>query len=204
VKISDPVVFAGRRRSILEYARHLFATKGFAETTVDDIAHACQMQKASLYHYFEGKQQILQEMVNLECGRWLSHLKDYEKGESLRETLELIAQSFLRDMEEPGCREFFKIIHFESHKNPAILQAMKATPAYNREGFYAVFARHLENRLPKIKIGMFMTQFMGSLIHYVTSAKLRGENCCFESYEDKAYVEQLVNTFARGIEHEGH
>ncbi len=68
MKVLDPAVFSIRKENILQYARHLFATKGYAETTVDDIAHAAKMQKASLYHYFTGKQQILQEMMDFEAG----------------------------------------------------------------------------------------------------------------------------------------
>src|SRR5262249_46312851 len=125
MKVLDPAAFSIRRETILQHARHLFATKGYAETSVDDIAQACHMQKPSLYHYFESKQQLLQEMVDLECGRWWAvRIKDYEAGQSLRETLTLIGTFLLKDLDDTARREFFKIIHFESHKNPAILKAL--------------------------------------------------------------------------------
>lgn len=200
MKTLDPVLYQIRKETILQHARHLFATKGFAETRMDDVAQTCNMQKASLYHYFESKQQVLQEMVDLECARWSARVKDYETGKNLQETLTLIGTTFLKDMDEPGRREFFKIIHFESHKNPSILKAFKESPTYNRQGFYSVFAKHLEGKFPRPKIAMFITQFMGGLIHYCTMAKLRGENMCLEKFDEASYVQQLVDIFVKGIE----
>src|SRR5437016_11157661 len=129
MKVLDPAVFRIHKETILQHARHLFATKGYAETSVDDIAQACHMQKASLYHYFKSKQEILQQMVDLEVEQWwTSRLKDYAASPDLLETLNLIGTTFLQDMEDMHRREFFKVIHFESHKNPAISAALKKSP----------------------------------------------------------------------------
>jgi len=200
MKVLDPAVFSIRKETILQFARHLFATKGYAESTMDDIAQASKMQKASLYHYFASKQQILQEMVDLEVGRWTARLSEYEKGSDLKETLQILATTFLKDLEDPARREFFKILHFESHNNPFIFKAWKESPLQNREGFYAVFAKHLEGRRTRAEISMFITQFMGALIHYVNMAKLRGENFCLEVFDDASYIKQLVEIYTRGIE----
>jgi len=198
MKILDPVTFNIRKETILQHARHLFATRGFSETSMDDIAQVSGLQKASLYHYFESKQKLLQELVNLECSRWGSRIKEYEAGQTLEETLKTIATTFLKDMDKPESREFFKLIHFESHKNPSILNAFKESPTHNRNGFYAVFARHLDGA-PRHRIAIFITQFMGALIHYASMAKLRGENLCPEKFEESDYIHQLVQTFSKGI-----
>jgi AcrR family transcriptional regulator len=198
MKTLDPVLHQIKKESILQSARHLFATKGYAETSVDDIAQTCHIQKASLYHYFDGKQQMLQEMANAAVVSWNTRLPEYAKGSDLKETLRLIATTFLKDMEDPSRREFFKLLHFESHKNPSILKAWKESPMNNREGFYAIFARHLQGHMSRQKIAIFITQFMGALVHYIGMAKLRGENFCLEKFEDADFVEQLVETFARG------
>jgi len=200
VKVLDPAAFQIRKEAILQHARHLFANKGYAETSMEDIAHACHVQKASLYHYFTSKQEILQQMVDLELEQWwATRLKDYASSPNLRETLMLIGTTFLKDMDDTRHHEFFKITHFESHKHPEIRTALKESPTHNRKGFYAVFARHLEGKLPQTKIAMFMTQFMGALIHYASLSRLRGENMCYEHFGDAAYVEQLVDIFVKGI-----
>ena len=47
------------RESILEAAAHIFGEKGFHATSMQDIAEAVNLQKASLYYHFESKQEIL-------------------------------------------------------------------------------------------------------------------------------------------------
>jgi hypothetical protein len=70
----------------------------------------------------------------------------------------------------------------------------------DREGFYGLFAEHLDGKLPRAKIAMFITQFMGALVHYVALAKLRGENLCWEKFDVASYVRQLAAIFSRGVE----
>jgi len=199
MKTLDPISFNQRRTAILQQARRLFATKGFSETSMDDIAQACDMQKASLYHYFNSKQRLLQDLVDSECGRWSEMLAHFEGGQDLPDTLRRIATSVLRDVEDPGRKEFFQIVQFESHNNPSIQKALKESPTHNRLGFYAVFAKHLNGRLSPNRIAIFITQFMGALLHYVRIAKLHEENMCFEAIQDADYVEQLVAIFSTGI-----
>jgi AcrR family transcriptional regulator len=52
-----------RRDQILEAALHTFARKGFAETTVDEIAAQAGLGKATLYLYFPSKEILLQKLI---------------------------------------------------------------------------------------------------------------------------------------------
>ncbi len=47
------------REGILEAAAKIFSEKGYHATSMQDIADAVHLQKASLYHHFPGKQEIL-------------------------------------------------------------------------------------------------------------------------------------------------
>lgn len=47
------------RRNILKQAAALFAQKGYAGTTIIDLAAACESSRGALYHYFESKEEIL-------------------------------------------------------------------------------------------------------------------------------------------------
>lgn len=51
------------RKKILKVAKRLIAKKGFASTTVDDIASAAKVNIAVLYYYFEDKDSILQNVI---------------------------------------------------------------------------------------------------------------------------------------------
>lgn len=52
-----------RRDQILEAALKVFSSGGFAETTMDAVATAVGVSKASLYNYFPTKDALLQELV---------------------------------------------------------------------------------------------------------------------------------------------
>lgn len=51
------------RQRTLEVAAHLFATRGFAGTSIKDISDELGVTKAALYYHFASKEEILQEIV---------------------------------------------------------------------------------------------------------------------------------------------
>jgi len=52
------------KRKILSYTLDLFATKGYTETSVRDIATAVGVKSASLYNHFTSKEDILKFMLD--------------------------------------------------------------------------------------------------------------------------------------------
>lgn len=54
----------GRREHILELAAELFASKGVAATTVRDIGDAAGILSGSLYHHFNSKEAMVEEIVS--------------------------------------------------------------------------------------------------------------------------------------------
>ncbi|MEI6537489.1 MAG: helix-turn-helix domain-containing protein, partial [Verrucomicrobiaceae bacterium] len=48
-----------RRAEVLEAATTLFAGKGFAKTTVVDVAHSLGLRAPALYYYFPSKEALL-------------------------------------------------------------------------------------------------------------------------------------------------
>ena len=52
------------REEILEAAVFIFSQKGFHATSMQDIAEAVNLQKASLYHHVSSKQEILVELLD--------------------------------------------------------------------------------------------------------------------------------------------
>jgi AcrR family transcriptional regulator len=201
VKTLDPVLYQIRKEAILQQARHMFATQGFAGSSMEDIAQANHMQKASLYHYFKSKQQILEEMILLESERWNAQLQNTVEGTDFGQNLLQIGMTFLKNLDDPARREFFQIIHFESHKNPEIFKAFKESPICRKGFIHQLFTSQLQNRLTPVQIAMALTQFMGGLIHYAAMAKLRGENMCLEKFSDAEYMAQAVFIFMKGLEH---
>jgi TetR/AcrR family transcriptional regulator, cholesterol catabolism regulator len=54
----------GRREVILSHAAALFARKGVASTTVREIADEVGMLSGSLYHHFESKEAMVDEIIS--------------------------------------------------------------------------------------------------------------------------------------------
>lgn len=52
-----------RRQEILETAMELFMAKGYEETSMRDIALACQVVPGLCYRYFDSKQKLFQEAM---------------------------------------------------------------------------------------------------------------------------------------------
>jgi len=52
-----------RRAELLAIAEQLFATRGYAQTTVRDIADEVGMLSGSLYYYFDSKEAMLEEIL---------------------------------------------------------------------------------------------------------------------------------------------
>ena len=52
-----------RRDELLQVAAELFATKGFKNTTVRDIADASGILSGSLYHHFDSKESLVDEIL---------------------------------------------------------------------------------------------------------------------------------------------
>ncbi|MCI1012227.1 TetR/AcrR family transcriptional regulator [Herbaspirillum sp. C7C2] len=51
--------YDNQRETIIEQAAALFARNGFAGTSMNEVALACGLSKASLYHYYTDKHQLL-------------------------------------------------------------------------------------------------------------------------------------------------
>jgi AcrR family transcriptional regulator len=54
----------GRRDELLEIAAELFAERGFRNTTVRDIADAAGILSGSLYHHFDSKEAMVDELLD--------------------------------------------------------------------------------------------------------------------------------------------
>ncbi len=57
---------SGKRERIIEAARELIGKFGFKKTTMEDIARASRMAKATIYHYFKSKEEIFKEIIDKE------------------------------------------------------------------------------------------------------------------------------------------
>jgi AcrR family transcriptional regulator len=62
-------------QQLLETARGLFATKGYAETSIEDIVSTAGVTRGALYHHFGGKADIFRAVVEHEAERLAQRLQ---------------------------------------------------------------------------------------------------------------------------------
>lgn len=85
-----------RRDELLEIASRLFATRGYSQTTVRDIADEAGILSGSLYHHFDSKEAMLSEILHGFLDSLHTRVVEISKqGSSPREALdELVRLSF--------------------------------------------------------------------------------------------------------------
>lgn len=92
-----------RYRAILETAARLICERGYEGTSMQEVAAACHMTKAGLYHHVQSKEQLLLAIMSYGMDlfeqRVLAQVKDIpDPVERLRETMRRNVHLVTRDM----------------------------------------------------------------------------------------------------------
>jgi AcrR family transcriptional regulator len=97
------------RERLFRAALALFAQKGFAETTVEDITEAADVGKGTFFNYFPSKEHILLAFGEMQRGKLEAAIEmAHQTGEPMPEFLRSLA---IRMTQEPA-------------RNPAIIRAL--------------------------------------------------------------------------------
>jgi len=97
------------RDRLFRSAMRLFAAKGFAETTVEDITEAADVGKGTFFNYFPSKEHVLMAFGEMQLAKLESVVREAE--ESNLPMLEVLHGLVLRMTEEPI-------------RNPAMVRAL--------------------------------------------------------------------------------
>jgi AcrR family transcriptional regulator len=80
--VGRPPTIDSARTTILTHATRLFAEHGFEQTTLQEVGSSVGLSKAAVYHYFESKQDMYDEIVVGLLDGLLSHVKKALRGAS--------------------------------------------------------------------------------------------------------------------------
>jgi AcrR family transcriptional regulator len=87
-----------RRDLIVAKAAALFARRGYLGTTISDVTDACGLQKATLYHYFKDKEELLMSIADLHVSKLVNLVRDVEaQTRSGPERLQSLITRFLSE-----------------------------------------------------------------------------------------------------------
>jgi len=102
--MTEPSATRGR---VVAAASHLFATRGFAATSIADVAEAAGLLKGNLAYYFKTKQGLLEAVVDARAKvLWDELVAPAQPGEDARATIHRLldhVRSSAEELAQYGC-----------------------------------------------------------------------------------------------------
>jgi AcrR family transcriptional regulator len=153
---------ATTKRALVEVALELFAEKGYAGTSLDEIVAGARVTKGALYHHFRGKQELFEAaFVSVEDAA----------AERIRRAIRSVPDPWEKAL--TGLREFLAVTRTEGYRRiviqegPAVLGYERYREHEERSTFGLVheivgslLAGH---RLPSTTIEAFTRLFFGAM-----------------------------------------
>ncbi len=97
--------YGERRRNILDKAAELFADRGYARSSISELATACNASKSWLYHYYPSKEAILYDIMRLHVTELVKMAEEaLEFDGSPRQKFRFLARNFMRIYVDAGSK----------------------------------------------------------------------------------------------------
>ena len=137
---------------VLDGARSIFMRDGFEGASVDDIARAAGVSKATLYSYFPDKRLLFSEVARIECNRQAEEaLEVIGIGAPIEVVLHEAASRIVRFFLSDFGQQVFRICVSESYRFPELGQRFyNSGPALVRERMCTVLAPYVEKGILEI------------------------------------------------------
>ena len=133
----EPRTGRGRasRERIVERAAELFAERGVAATSLDEVLAAAGAGKSQLYHYFRGRDELVAAAIQLRCTQVLAGLTQALGTVASLAELEQALAGFADAYEQmglPGCPIGSLATQVAEHNEDARLQPAAAFDAWEQ------------------------------------------------------------------------
>ncbi|MFG1237224.1 TetR/AcrR family transcriptional regulator [Xanthobacter autotrophicus DSM 597] len=118
---ADQDVEAKKRLDIIDGARRVFFHKGFDGASMDEIARAASVSKATIYVYFQSKADLFQALVEADRRQSAERLFESDETDADAESLlKRIGVSFMSMMIRPNHIRLVRMVFGVAEKFPAI------------------------------------------------------------------------------------
>ena len=191
-----------REMDILKAARELFVSKGFRETTLEEIAHHAEFGKGTLYNYFASKEELFFGIIEQVIEETLAIARESVAAPgSAREKLLLYAREMIRYVNDNG--ELLHVLYHELHRSNAPENVSKLREIIGRaNGAWEVLAGPLKKGIqesalrdldPLQMIILFDGMLRGYCFHQFTVERSRKDE------DVSAAAELITSVFFDGI-----
>jgi TetR/AcrR family transcriptional regulator, mexJK operon transcriptional repressor len=119
---TNPLQHTASRKEaqILDAARRAFLECGFAETSMEAIARAANVSKATLYAYFPSKEALFSHLIETECAQKRNYLTAPSPEAGIEEALRALGGKFVSHFLTEGERSFFQAMSAERARFPEL------------------------------------------------------------------------------------
>ncbi|MFV0515083.1 MAG: TetR/AcrR family transcriptional regulator [Jhaorihella sp.] len=126
---SASILRKGRKfDQVLAGAREVFMADGFEGASVDDIARAAGVSKATLYTYFPDKRLLFTEVANTECARLAEiAMAQIDDRRPPRDVLTAVGRQLVRFLLSDFAQQVFRICVAERERFPELGRAFYAS-----------------------------------------------------------------------------
>ncbi len=195
----DTIVRTGRKfDQVVEGAREVFMADGFEGASVDDIARAAGVSKATLYSYFPDKRLLFMEVASNECQRMAGRaLGLIDETAPPRQVLRIAAQQLVPFLLSPFAQQCFRICVAERERFPELGQAFYASgPEMGCQQLTAYFQKAItRGELDIADVQMAAEQFSELCRARLWTRAVFGIQSEFSQDEIDDVVENAVETF---------
>ena len=120
-----------RQQEILRAARELFVSKGFHDTTLEEIAQHAEFGKGTLYNYFSSKEELFFGILEQAIEETLAIARtSLATPGGVREKLTSYACAMIHYVKSNG--ELLHVLYHELHRNDFPVNAAKLRQILNR------------------------------------------------------------------------
>ena len=195
----------GKRAAILDAAKRLFVTQGFAGVSMDQIASEAGVSKLTVYSHFGDKEALFADAVRAHCVQQLpDSLFEAADASPLREGLLQIARAFFAMLGGPEALAGHRIMCtpqvIDSHM-PQLF--WEAGPQRVLDSLALVLQHHVDTgelAIPDVQVAasQFLTLAKGELHARMVFGCCHGGGVEPAQHEVEAQLEAAVDLFLRG------
>jgi AcrR family transcriptional regulator len=200
-----PYLPEDRRVQILAAAEVVFPQKGYAATTLQDVANEAGISSSTIYQHFESKEELFLALTdNLNFVPVLDQInealktEDHAYYEDVRQALISVAEAFLDSHTRNA--EIIRMFIAEAGKFPEVGERYCRHLITPVESLLEHYLAHQMDKgtFRKVNVRLAVHAFYGIFLNFViTQQLLRGEGILYFPKEDR--VSQLVDIYLNGL-----
>jgi AcrR family transcriptional regulator len=131
-----------QRVMIRQVATRLFQKQGYHATTMDDIAAATNLNKATVYHYYSSKHQLLFDIYSSGIDAILDRFASHDESAPARDTIDRIVHDVVEAMAEDQSRT---AVYYQ--ERPFIEQWFPAESYAELRSKESAYGRHVQRAI---------------------------------------------------------